>query len=67
MASASASVVTAQTRYKVGARVRVQWNGKPYGATVLEVLPAERYRVHYDGMGSEWDETIEPSRVLGSQ
>jgi hypothetical protein len=45
-------------------RVRVDWHGKPYAATIVTVLGGERYRVHYDGFGPEWDETIDGARIL---
>ncbi len=51
-------------RYKLGARVRVEWHGKPYSASIVDVLPGERYRVHYDGFGPEWDETIDGARIV---
>lgn len=54
----------APSRHKVGDRVRVQWHGKVYSATVLEVLGGEKYRVHYEGYGPEWDETVELSRIV---
>src|SRR4051794_14747182 len=49
--------------YKVGDRVRVEWHGSIYTATVLSVLGDDRYRVHYEGYGSEWDEEIALSRI----
>lgn len=62
IASASASA-GALSRYKQGQQVRVHWHGKVYPATIVEVLGDERYRVHYEGYGPEWDETIEVSRI----
>ncbi|MBK8255382.1 MAG: hypothetical protein IPK82_22325 [Polyangiaceae bacterium] len=54
----------AQTnRYKVGDRVRVEWHGQLYQATISSVVGTERYRVHYDGYGNEWDETVDSSRI----
>jgi hypothetical protein len=46
----------------VGERVEVEWQGSWWPATVLEVH-AERYLVHYDGYGSEWDELVGEERV----
>ncbi len=63
-ASSHSAAVGAPSRFREGTRVRVQWHGKPYSATIIQVLGGERYRVHYDGFGPEWDETIEASRIL---
>jgi hypothetical protein len=52
-----------ETQYKVGDTLSVQWQGNVYRAEVRDVFPNGRLRVHYIGYGSEWDETIEPSRV----
>jgi hypothetical protein len=50
--------------YKLGDRVRVEWHGSTYTASVITVLGDDRYRVHYEGYGSEWDEDIPLSRIL---
>ncbi len=63
-ATSASSGAVPPSRYKVGAHVRVEWHGKPYAASILEVLPGERYRVHYDGYGPEWDETVDQTRIL---
>ncbi len=49
--------------YKLGDRVRVEWHGSVYTATIVAVLGDDRYRVHYEGYGSEWDEDIALSRI----
>ena len=61
--SSSAGQVQIPTRYKQGQRIRVVWHGRVYHATVVEAYSEERYRVHYDGFGPEWDETIDVSRI----
>lgn len=60
--SASAGAVSP---YKVGERVRVRWRGSVYNATVQAVLAADRFLIHYDGYGSEWDETVSIDRIVG--
>ena len=55
------------SRYKPGQRVRVTWHGRVYHATIVDALSDERYRVHYEGFGSEWDETIDVSRIKESR
>jgi len=49
--------------FKVGDRVKVDWKGSFYPATVLLVLGNERYRVHYDGYDQNWDENVDISRI----
>jgi hypothetical protein len=51
--------------YKVGDHVRVEWHGKYYPATVVEIMGKEQYRVHYEGYGPEWDENVGLARVQG--
>jgi hypothetical protein len=61
--SASASASAPPSFYRVGDRVRVEWHGATYTASIVAVLGAERYRVHYEGYGSEWDENIGLARI----
>jgi hypothetical protein len=49
--------------YHVGDHVRVEWHGSIYPATILTALGDDRYRVRYEGFGSEWDEDIAMSRI----
>jgi hypothetical protein len=65
-ASGSASASAAPTPlgvYKLGDRVRVEWHGSIYTATIVNVLGDDRYRVHYEGYGTEWDEDIALGRI----
>lgn len=50
--------------YKKGDKVRVEWQGSIYPATILAVN-GKAYFIHYDGWGSEWDETVGPGRIKG--
>jgi hypothetical protein len=61
-ASGSAAPVP-RSVYRLGDRVRVEWHGSIYSATIVNVLGDDRYRVHYEGHGSEWDEDINLSRI----
>ena len=53
--------------YKVGDRIRVEWHGHVYSATITSIVGAERYRIHYEGYGPEWDETVGLSRIQVSR
>jgi hypothetical protein len=49
--------------FRAGERVRVEWHGAVYSATILEEVGPDRYRVHYEGLGTEWDETVGLNRI----
>lgn len=49
--------------HKIGDRVRVEWHGHMYPAVITDIVGHERYRVHYEGYGPEWDETVGLSRI----
>lgn len=49
--------------YKINDRVRVEWHGQLYMATITGIVGQERYRIRYDGYGSEWDETVGLARI----
>jgi hypothetical protein len=42
--------------------VEVEWRGAWWPAIVLEKR-GDRFRVHYDGWGSEWDEVVDSGRI----
>lgn len=52
--------------YRVGEHVLVEWEtGKLYPAHVIEANSAVRYRVHFDGYDTHWDEDIGIDRIKG--
>jgi hypothetical protein len=58
----------AQTNvYRIGDRVRVEWRGQMYPAQVTAIVGQERYRIHYEGYGNEWDETVGLNRIQPRQ
>lgn len=50
--------------YYVGDVVDIMWKGKWYPGKVIEVVEKDRYKVHYDGYGSEYDEVVTPERLI---
>jgi hypothetical protein len=56
------SAAAARVSYGVGERVEVEWRGEWWPAEVLGVR-GEKYRVHYTGWDSSWDEDVVPARV----
>lgn len=54
----------AQTnQYKIGDRVRVEWHGTLYPAVIVGIVGQERYRIHFEGYGDEWDDTVGLNRI----
>jgi hypothetical protein len=53
--------------YRVGEHVLVEWEKgqPPYPAYITERVSATRYRVHFDGYDSRWDEDVSLERLLG--
>jgi hypothetical protein len=62
-ASGSAAPRPLSVLYRTGDRVRVEWHGSVYSATIINALGDDRYRVHYDNYGNEWDEDIGLNRI----
>ena len=58
----SPKVVTA-SKYKMGDGVDVLWNGAWYEGTVLAVATGDKYRIHYSGYASSWDEWVTLARI----
>lgn len=53
--------------YRVGEHVLVEWEKEqpPYPAYITERVGTTRYRVHFDGYDSRWDEDVSFERLLG--
>jgi hypothetical protein len=60
---ASGAGKTQLSTFKIGDRVKVDWKGTFYPATILVVLGGERYRVHYEGYDQNFDENVDISRI----
>ncbi|MCU0437324.1 MAG: hypothetical protein MUC49_05370 [Raineya sp.] len=50
------------TNYKVGDKVRVEWKGIYYDATIID-KNISQYKISYDGYGSSWDEWVNIERL----
>lgn len=51
--------------YRIGEFVWVGWEGRDYPAYVIDHKIKTRYRVHYDGYDSRWDEDVTLDRIRG--
>ncbi len=50
-------------QYKIGDRVKVEFQGHYYPALITGIVGPEKYRVHYEGYGNEWDENVGSNRI----
>lgn len=50
------------SKYSVGSKVEILWSGSWYKGEVLEVNN-DKYKIHYDGYGSNWDEWLTTERL----
>jgi hypothetical protein len=52
--------------YRVGELVLVEWEeGRVYPAYIVEISGKSRFRVHFDGYDSRWDEDVGIDRIKG--
>ncbi len=64
-AVASAQPVPAKAALAIGSRGQVLWKGRYYAATVIGPAGPDKYKIHYNGYESSWDEVVGPSRMSG--
>ncbi|HEY3495769.1 MAG TPA: Tudor-knot domain-containing protein [Polyangiaceae bacterium] len=66
LAALALAVPGCKRPYRVGEHVLVEWEeGKFYPAYVVEAHSTTRYRVHFDGYDSHWDEDVGVDRIRG--
>ena len=51
--------------YRIGEYVMVEWEGREYPAYIIAKKGRSRYRVHYEGFNSRWDEDVTLDRIKG--
>jgi hypothetical protein len=51
--------------YAVGDHVMVDWEGNTYPAYVVEAPSASKFKVHFDGYDTVWDEVVPRDRIRG--
>lgn len=51
--------------YRIGEYVWVEWDGREYPAYLVDQKSKARFRVHYDGYDSRWDEDVTLERIKG--
>src|SRR5262245_34719561 len=59
------SLSACQRSYGVGDPVMVEWEKKNYPAIILEAPSPTKYKVHYEGYDTVWDEVVSRDRVKG--
>ena len=55
--------VTEPSAFAVGDRVAVMWGAHWWAAHIVEVLPDEQRRVHYEGWAPTFDQVVDTSRI----
>jgi len=50
-------------QFKIGDRVKAHWHNHYYSAVIVGIVGPERYRIHYEGYGNEWDENVGRERI----
>jgi hypothetical protein len=63
--SGTSSMGSAQPDLVPGSAVSVSRGGRVWPAHVVRQVAADRYLVHYDGLGAEWDEVVGNDRIAG--
>jgi len=58
-----AAAQPAKGSFAVDDNVDVEWKGAWYAASVMEVKGQGKYKIHYQGYDSSWDETVGPNRI----
>jgi len=51
--------------YTQGDHVLVDWEGNTYPAHIIDALGPSKFKVHYDGYDTVWDETVPRERIKG--
>lgn len=59
------SVTGCKDDYRIGEYVWVEWDGREYPAYVVDQKNKTRFRVHYDGYDTRWDEEVTLERIKG--
>lgn len=59
------AVVACTDDYRIGEYVWVAWEGRDYPAYVIDQRSKTRFRVHYDGYDTRWDEDVTLDRIKG--
>ena len=62
-----ATIASCKRPYRVGEYVLVTWeeDKPPYPAYIIDKKSRTRYRVHFDGYESRWDEEVSLDRIVG--
>ena len=51
--------------YRIGEFVWVDWQGRDYPAYIIDRKVGAKYRVHFDGYDTRWDEDVTVDRIKG--
>jgi hypothetical protein len=62
---ALAGLSACKPSYAVGDHVLVDWEGNTYPAHIMDAPGPTKFKVHYDGYDTVWDEVIPRDRIRG--
>jgi hypothetical protein len=65
LVSGSLALTACKPSYSVGDHVLVEWEGTTYPAMVMDAPGPTKFKVHYDGYDTIWDEVISRDRIRG--
>jgi hypothetical protein len=65
LASVGLALTACGRSYAVGDHVMVDWEGNTYPASVIDAPGPAKFKVHYDGYDTVWDEVVPKARVRG--
>lgn len=62
---ASLCLPACRDEFRIGDYVWVEWEGRDYPAYIVDRKDKARFRVHFDGYESRWDEDVTLERIKG--
>ena len=57
--------VACKKPYRIGEYVLVEWEGHDYPAYIIDTKGPDRYRVHFEGYDTRWDQDVTLDRIKG--
>lgn len=59
----SLALAACKPNYAVGDHVMVEWEGNDYPGYVIEAQGPSKFKIHYDGYDTVWDEIVLRDRI----
>jgi hypothetical protein len=65
LVSGGLALAACNASYAVGDRVLVDWETNTYPAVIIDAPGPTRFKVHYEGYDTVWDEVVPRTRIRG--